>query len=88
MEGQVLLFRPMAPAWQVGPDVWMVSLERDRKPKPLVRTRFVETQPALSPNGRWLAYTSNSSGRNEVYVQPFPDLSAKWQISADGGNEP
>ena len=42
----------------------------------------------FSPNGRWLAYTSNQSGRFEVYVQPFPEVGARWQISSDGGAEP
>jgi Tol biopolymer transport system component len=42
----------------------------------------------LSPDGRWLAYVSNESGLNDVYVQPFPLSGAKWQISRDGGSEP
>ena len=48
-----------------------------------------EESPVLSPDGRWLAYTSNESGRGEVYVRPFPNISdARWQVSADGGEEP
>jgi hypothetical protein len=42
----------------------------------------------LSPNGRWVAYTSNESGRSEVYVQSFPPSEGKWQISTEGGLEP
>ena len=42
----------------------------------------------ISPNGRWVAYTSNQSGRSEVYVQSFPPSEGKWQVSADGGMEP
>jgi serine/threonine-protein kinase len=50
---------------------------------------FEETVPALSPDGRWLAYTTNESGRYEVYVRPWPDVSAgRWQVSRDGGSEP
>jgi serine/threonine-protein kinase len=51
--------------------------------------RYEETAIGLSPDGRWLAYTSNESGRQEVYVRPFPDVHAgRWQISGDGGSEP
>jgi eukaryotic-like serine/threonine-protein kinase len=50
---------------------------------------FDEIAPALSPDGRWLAYVSNESGRNEVYVRPFPQVSAgRWQLSRTGGAEP
>src|SRR3989449_8933840 len=45
--------------------------------------------PALSPNGRWLAYVSNETGEDEIYVVPFPNTgTAKWAISAGGGTEP
>ncbi|HET9293585.1 MAG TPA: LpqB family beta-propeller domain-containing protein [Gemmatimonadales bacterium] len=55
----------------------------------LVATKFRETSPALSPDGRWLAYSSNESGRLEVYVRPFPDAAtARWQVSVAGGTEP
>jgi serine/threonine-protein kinase len=51
--------------------------------------RYEETAIGLSPDGRWLAYTSNESGRQEVYVRPFPDVNAgRWQVSGDGGSEP
>ena len=51
--------------------------------------RYEENSVALSPDGRWLAYASNESGRFEVYVRPFPDVNAgRWQISGDGGDEP
>jgi Tol biopolymer transport system component len=52
-------------------DVWLFDLARDRKPVPLLNTRFHETNPAFSPDGKWLAFTSNESGRPEVYVQAF-----------------
>ena len=58
-------------------------------PVPLVATPAPELFPALSPDGRWLAYTSGESGQPEVYVRPFPETSsAKWQISTAGGTEP
>ena len=52
-------------------DVWVFDLSRGRRPVPLLNTRFHEANPAFSPDGRWLAFTSNESGRPEVYVQAF-----------------
>jgi len=61
----------------------------DTAPMPVVATAFTEISPALSPNGRWLAYSSNESGKNEIYVVPFPNARAgKWAISTGGGTEP
>ena len=55
---------------------------------PLLAGSYQETEPALSPDGRWLAYTSDESGRTEVYVRPFPDVgSGRWQVSRNGGGE-
>ena len=56
---------------------------------PLVRTPFTEGLGEVSPDGRWLAYQSNESGREEIYVRPFPDVhSGRWQVSAKGGSKP
>jgi Tol biopolymer transport system component len=56
---------------------------------PLVATRFTENAPAISPDGRWLAYSSNESGQIDVYVVPFPNTAdAKWAVSTGGGTEP
>ena len=61
----------------------------DSAPKPLVATSFRERSPSLSPDGKWLAYASDETGRFEVFVRPFPDApSAKWQVSTDGGSSP
>jgi len=61
----------------------------DTAPIPLVATAFTETSPAISPNGRWLAYSSNESGRDEIYVSHFPDTRVgKWEVSTSGGTEP
>ena len=61
----------------------------DSVPVPLVATEFNEYAPALSPDGRWLAYVSNNTGRDEVYVRPFPDASSGLvQVSTDGGFSP
>jgi eukaryotic-like serine/threonine-protein kinase len=68
-------------------DVWMLSLN-ERKAKPFLATPFSEGAPRFSPDGRWLAYVSNESGRYEVYVLAYPGLGGKLQISTDGGTEP
>jgi DNA-binding SARP family transcriptional activator/Tol biopolymer transport system component len=61
----------------------------DTVPVPLVATAFTETSPALSPDDRWLAYASNETNRNEIYVVPFPSAhAAKWAVSSHGGTEP
>jgi len=51
-------------------------------------TPFTEAQPRFSPDGKWIAYASNESGRYEIYVKPYPTLSGRWQVSTDGGSEP
>ncbi len=73
-------------------DVWAVALDpdgnADGEPFPLIRTpEYRELWPSVSPDGRWLAYTSNESGRWEVYVTSFPDATGKWQVSTGGGRE-
>jgi len=59
-----------------------------RKAQPFLRTPFNESVPRFSPDGRWLAYISNESGRYEIYAQPYPGPGGKWLISTDGGTEP
>jgi Tol biopolymer transport system component len=71
-----------------GRDIGVVSIHGDRQPHLIVRGPFDEASPAVSPDGRWIAYESNLSGRWEVYVQPFPELTTRWQISTDGGESP
>ncbi len=70
-------------------DILGLRINGDATPVPLVSTTFTELHPALSPDGRWLAYTSNESGTNEVYVRPFPNTGGgRWQVSNGGGIEP
>ena len=71
-----------------GADLWTIDVSGHGQPQPIARTPFVEKQAAFSPNGRWIAFVSNESGQNEVYVQPFPGPGPKRQISNDGGEEP
>jgi len=69
-------------------DIMVVRLDGDRKAQPFHRTRFSEFFSTFSSNGRWVAYTSDESGRYEVYVRPFPGPGGQWQISTQGGEEP
>ena len=66
----------------------MLPLDAEREPRPLLQEPYNEAAPEISPDGHWMAYTSDESGRSEIYVQPFPDLGAKRQISNQGGVEP
>ena len=84
-DGRTLLYNAADP--KTGWDIWMVPLEGERKPRPILQSPFNERGPKLSPDGRWLAYVSDESGRYEIYVQPFPQPGGKWQISSDGGGE-
>ena len=70
-------------------DIMMTTIGPPAETRPLIQTRFSESAAAISPDGKWLAYQSNETGRNEVYVRPFPDIdSSRWQISTEGGVEP
>ncbi len=85
-DGRVLAFVYLHPVNRQ--DIWTVRLEDKAQARPFVQTRFAEGGPAFSPDGRWLAYVSDESGRSEVYVQPFPGPGEKFLISTGGGYEP
>ncbi len=69
-------------------DLWTLALEGPRKPKPLLQSPFNEGEARISPDGRFLAYTSDESGKPEVYVGSFPSMAEKWQVSTAGGSKP
>jgi serine/threonine protein kinase len=71
---------------KTGQDLWVLPLEGERKPIPFVKTSFNEVNGQFSPDGHWVAYTSNESGRNEIYLAPFPGTGGKHQVSEAGGN--
>lgn len=85
-DGRFVLYRSLDVKTNL--DVWVLPLEGDRKPRPLLQTPFIEFQARFSPDGRWFAYASNETGQPEVYVQSFPQSGSKWQISAGGGVQP
>ena len=69
-------------------DIWLLEADVEREAKPLLESRFQEHSARVSPDGSYLAYVSNESGRKEIYVQRFPDLGDKRQISNEGGTQP
>jgi len=74
-------------------DIWIVPMNSDQngiksEPYPFLQTEFFEGPAKFSPDGKWIAYSSDESGQDEVYVRPFPGPGGKWQISAGGGFEP
>ncbi|MBZ5528968.1 MAG: serine/threonine-protein kinase [Acidobacteriia bacterium] len=69
-------------------DLWVLPMSGDRKPFLYLQTSRDERDAQFSPDGRWVAYMSNESGQNEVYVAPFPWTGAKWQVSTQGGAIP
>jgi Tol biopolymer transport system component len=72
-----------------GVDIALLSLADDRELRPLLTSQFNEYRPALSPDGRWLAYQSDESGQFEIFVRPFPEVGAgRWQVSSGGGEQP
>jgi Tol biopolymer transport system component len=81
-DGRYLIFGQ--PDAATGWDVWALPVEGDRKPMPVLRSRFNEYSGAVSPDGKWIVYTSDESGRQEAYVQSFPTLGNKHQISTGG----
>ena len=69
-------------------DMWALPMTGDRKPFPLIETAFNEHSAVFSPSGRFIAYVSNDSGVNQVYVQPFPPTGARVQLSSGNGRSP
>ena len=70
-----------------GHDLWMVEVSTGER-QPILATEFNEDRPAVSPNGQWLAYVSDASGRNEIYLRSFPKGTWQARLSVDGGHDP
>ena len=86
-DGRELVYDEVDPKTKY--DVRVLSMDGTHASKPLVRTPFNEQNADLSPDGRWIAYQSDESGRAEVYVRPYPDVnSGRWQVSTSGGTRP
>jgi Tol biopolymer transport system component len=100
-DGRFILYHSEDP--QTGWDLWVLPMsganaspagrsqqenEGDRKPFVFLKTNFDERRGQFSPDGRWVAYNSNESGRFEIYVRPFPGPGGQWQVSTAGGINP
>src|SRR5262245_6260816 len=83
--GDVLAFFKGDPA--TGLDLWVRPLKKTEPPQVFLRTRFTEVGPMFSPDGRWIAYSSDESGQSEIYVRPYPPGPGKWQISTAGAEQ-
>ena len=92
-DGRFVLYHSIDP--QTAGDLWVVPMAGDRTPSVFLKTPFREAWGAFSPDGRWVAYHSNESGRPEIYVRPFVPPGAagttagaaggQWQVSTAGG---
>jgi serine/threonine protein kinase len=82
-DGRFLLYRSSDPTMDW--DIWALRIDGDRQPFPVVRTKYEERDAQFSPDGKWIAYQSNESGRFEIYVQPFPGPGEKSPVSSNGG---
>jgi Tol biopolymer transport system component len=92
-DGQLLAYSEVSSP--TGYDLWVLPMSDSsaapgqvRKGQVFLQTKFNEAAPQFSPDGHWLAYVSDESGRKEIYVQPYPGPAGKWQISTEGGAEP
>jgi eukaryotic-like serine/threonine-protein kinase len=85
-DGKFLVY--METGGKTGNDLWILPMEEPRKPVPYLKTPFDEADAQFSPDGRWMAYTSNESGMAQVYVQSIPASGTKFQISSTGGGQP
>ena len=88
-DGQWILFMSyLRSEPEVNIDILAIPANGHQQPVPIVATRAWDIHPALSRDGKWLAYASNESGQWEIYVQPFGGHAAKWRISTQGGRQP
>jgi len=85
-DGRVVAFTQVGP--DTGGDLYVLDMDAGRKPRPFVQTRFNEGSPRFSLDGHYIAYSSNESGRNEIYVTSYPGPGPKTQASSDGGTDP
>jgi hypothetical protein len=85
-DGRFIVYESLDP--KTKEDLWILPMFGDHRPTAYLQSEFSEQQGRLSPDGRWMAYTSDESGRDEVYVQSFPTPGTKYRISTSGGADP
>jgi serine/threonine-protein kinase len=83
-DGKLLAFTESNPE---GSDIWVLPLEGERKPQPWLKTKYTEWGAAFSRDGKYIAYVSDESGQDELYVRPYAGSGRKWQISTGGGEK-
>jgi Tol biopolymer transport system component len=83
-DGSTLFVSTFDPKVRLGQDIYKVSMSGEHKLQPHLSTQFNELNATISQDGRWLLYTSNESGRNEIYLAPYPGPGGKWQVSTAG----
>ncbi len=86
MDGKYLLYEVTDPITHL--DAWVLPLNEPDKAFPYLQSTFDEMYPQFSPDGKWVVYASNESGKFEIYVQSFPAGSGRWQVSTNGGSQP
>jgi serine/threonine protein kinase/Tol biopolymer transport system component len=85
-DGKTLLFGRRTTTGSVG--IYAISLDGSGEMQPFLQSTFTQTAARFSPDGRWVVYHSNESGRDEIYVQPYPGPGGKWMLSTEGGTYP
>jgi Tol biopolymer transport system component len=85
-DGRFLAYTQADPKGKLA--LWMIPMGSERKPAPVLESAFNVKQGRISPDGRWIAYVSDETGRDEVYLQTFPPTGGKWLVSAIGGTHP
>jgi len=89
-DGRYIAYMRLDPKSNTNLDIWALPMfpdkSGDQKPFPVVATNFADVAPSFSPDGKWLAYANNETGRQEVYIQPFPSGAGRWQVSTAGGS--
>jgi Tol biopolymer transport system component/predicted Ser/Thr protein kinase len=86
-DGRYASFNQMEPGG-TGSDAWVLPMQGERKPLPLLKSKSAEGSARFSPDGKWVTYCTNESGQNEVFVQPWPGPGPRIQVSSEGGTDP
>src|SRR5215469_2000602 len=87
-DGRFFILDSRPQSRQNSPEIVVLPLTGDGKPFSYLNASYANSGGELSPNGRWLAYVSNETGRSEVYVTAFPEAKGKWQVSSSGATTP
>jgi len=85
-DGRLILFSRLDPG-ENSYDIWTLDMQTSEA-KPLIAGRFEQTDACLSPDGEWIAFASDESGKSEIYVQSFPEAAGRWMVSNDTGSSP